>query len=222
MIIPKEYPTKILEKNKIAKDTYEIKLARPKNFDYGAGQYMILRIKSKISPPVRALSLSSSPNNKEFLSTCFRFSENPSDFKKNLIEKEFDVIIRGPLGKFTLPNTSNKPIIMIAGGVGIVPYVGMLTYLQEKKSNQKVKLIYTDKSEDKMAYLNELKELEKENKNFSMITKTKRVDKKFLKENCDLKNSIFYVCGGKTMVEDVATILKELGIPEENLMLEKY
>ena len=149
-----------------------------------------------------------------------RLSE--TDFKKNLIEKETEVIIRGPLGKFTLPENSNKPIVMIAGGVGIVPFVGILKYLTEEKSSQIVQLIYTDKSIDRMAYLKDIKELEKENKNLKIITRLKRVNKKFLKENCDIKNSIFYVCGGKEMVEGVASILKDLDVTEENLILEKY
>jgi len=223
-MIVKEYPTKIIEKNSIAKDTYEVKFSRPKDFEYLAGQYIIVKINTKMPKgmaPVRALSLSTSPNNKEFLSVCFRYNSDPTHFKKLLIENETDVIIRGPLGKFTLPNETKKDITMIAGGVGIVPFVGMLKYLKETKSKQKVKLIYTDKSKEKMAYLQELKDLKKGNKNWRLITRTKRADKQFLKEKIDI-NSLIYVCGRAEMVKDVMKILLELGVKEENLILEKY
>ena len=46
---PKEFKTTILEKSKIAEETYEIKLVRPKDFDYEAGQYIIIRIFSKMN-----------------------------------------------------------------------------------------------------------------------------------------------------------------------------
>ena len=225
MITPKEYQVKILKKSKIAEETYEVKFERPKNLEYKAGQYMIVRVLSKTADgkaPVRALSFSSSPNNKEFLSTCFRYDSDPSDFKKLLIEKETDVIIRCPLGKFFLPEDNSKETTMIATGVGIVPFLSMLRYLTEIKSSQKVKLIYTDKKENRMAYLNELKSIEKENKNVKMITRLKRIDKKFLKENSNLKDSIFYICGRPEVVEDIQVILRDLEVNEERIIMEKY
>lgn len=221
-MMPKEFKTKILEKKEIAKDTYEIIFKRPDELDYLSGQYMIVRVQSRMQDgkaPVRALSFSSSPINKETISTCFRYEEEPSDFKKFLIEDATEVTIRAPLGKFIIQEA--EEITMIAGGVGIVPFVSMLRYLGETKSKQKIKLIYTDKFKEKMAYLGQLKKIEKENKNFKLITRLKRVDKKFLKEKSNL-NSLFYICGVPEMVENVASMLKELEVKEENLILEKY
>ncbi|MCR4285005.1 MAG: FAD-dependent oxidoreductase [archaeon] len=223
----KEIKVSILEKNKIAENTYEVRFARPKGFKYIAGQYLTIRVDTTITDgrgPSRAFSLSSSPTNKKFISTCLRLPKKASEFKEYLfgIPPQTEVFIKGPFGKFNLPRKTKKTIVMIAGGVGVVPFIGMLRYATEKKSKQKIKLLYTDKSEERMAYYDVLVELEEENKNFSFVNRFKRVDPEFIKENCDIPNSLFYVCGKKELVENITKMLTALGVNEEDIVMEKY
>lgn len=224
-----EKEMKIIERKEIAQDTYEIKLAiNPREpFNYKAGQYAVLRIDHKVNDgrgPTRSFSLSSSPNNKEFISTCFRLPDTHSDFKDYIMNCQFEtkIFVRGPLGKFLLPEYTNEPIVMIAGGVGITPFISMLRYLTEEKSDQEVLILYTDKSEERMAYFDELTKLEEENENFKFIHRLKRVDKEFIKDNCNLRESLFYLCGTPGMVKGVKDILEDLKVPEEQIFFENF
>jgi ferredoxin-NADP reductase len=224
-----EKEMKIIERTEIAHNTHELKLGiDPQDpFVYKAGQYVILRVDHKINDgrgPTRAFSLSSSPNNKEFISTCFRLPEKHSDFKDYIMRCPFEtkIYVKGPLGKFVLPEYTDRPIVMIAGGVGITPFISMLRRLTEEKSDQEVLLLYTDKSEENTAYFDVLTKLEGENERFKFLYRTKRVDKEFIKDNCNLEKSLFYICGTPGMAKGVKNLLQEMGVCEEQINFENF
>jgi|SRR3989344_1312957 len=218
---------KLVGRREIAQDTYEIQLGIDGVFDYLAGQYVVIKIDKKVEDgkgTTRSFSLSSSPLNKEYISTCFRLPDKHSEFKEFIMTCPIGtvLIVDGPKGKFVLPEKINKRVLMIAGGVGITPFISMISFVTESKSKQKIKLIYTDKSEERMAYFDELVKLESENKNFSFVSRMKRVDEDFLKKNVDLKEDIFYVCGTPEMVKSVGEMFKGLGVGEDRIKFEEF
>jgi len=204
----KEVRLKVIDQIEIAKDTIEVRFARG-DFEYTAGQYITIRLDEEIGDGrgnSRAFSLSSSPTNKNYISTCFRLPDSPSEFKQKLVSYRWgtEVNIRGPLGNFTLPESTEKPIVMIAGGVGIVPFMSMIKYSTEISSGHKIILCYTDKSTEKMAYREELLEFEKKNPNFKFCQRFCRVDEECLKNEYGLLNSFFMICVTSGMVEHVS------------------
>jgi ferredoxin-NADP reductase len=124
------------------------------------------------------------------------------------------------MGKFIPDN--KKGLVMIAGGTGIVPLMSIIKNILKKSSKRKLTLIYTDKSEKRMIGFNTLKKLEQTNKNFTFISRFIRVDKNFLEENIKNKKSQFLICGTTPMVKNVVSMLKEIGIKKENLLLEEF
>ena len=218
---------KILDRRRIAERTFEFRFTRPKDFEYKAGQYVSVIIDSEVNDDrgkMRSFSLSSSPLNKKFISTCFRLPNPHSDFKDYMVKTPLGtkVKISGPRGKFVLPEKVDKEIVMIAGGVGIVPFVGMLRYASETKSKQKIKLLYTDKSERRIVYFDELVKLDKKNKNFSFDSRYKRVDEKFVLKNCDPSKVLFYVCGTPGLVEGVKKMLLGMGVKKKDILFENF
>ena len=217
----------ILDRLRIAEDTYEIRFKRPSYFEYKAGQYISVIIDDEVNDKrgkMRSFSLSSSPNNKEFISTCFRLPKLHSDFKDHIMKYEIgtEVSISGPRGKFVLPEFTEKEVVMIAGGVGIVPFIGMLRLATEEKSKQKIKLLYTDKNEKRIVYYDEILRLDKENKNFTFDSRYKRVDPDFVSLNCDPLNVLFYICGTPGMVEGVKEMLLGMGVDKKNISFENF
>ena len=47
----------------------------------------------------------------------------------------------GPFGSFYLRNVA-RPVLMLAGGTGIAPFMSMLQVLEEKGSEQPVRLVF--------------------------------------------------------------------------------
>ena len=174
----KKYFATIKNREKINEDTYQVDFILDDNsedFIYTAGQYAMIKCEKEINDGrsnVRAFSIYSSPKKAledKIISIVFRLPDNASEYKKHLVSCSFNekIIILGPIGKFT--RDKEKELIMIAGGTGIAPFMSMIKESNEEKSNQKITLIYTDKSKEKMIGLNELKKLEKSNEKLMLL-----------------------------------------------------
>lgn len=213
----------IIKRNELSEKTIEIRFGLNKKFNFKPGQYISIIISEKTNDnkgSKRDFSISSSPNNKNYISTCFRIPDTCSDFKKFITSCKLktEVEIQGPQGIFTLPKSTKKEIVLIAGGVGITPFMSMLRYISEENLPYKITLIFTDKSESRAPYLKEIKKL----KNINLIFRNKRINSKFLEETIKNKKSLFYICGSPNMVSNTRDLVLNLGVDESNINIEEF
>lgn len=133
-------------KEQLAGDIWTYFFDRPAGFSYLAGQYVEIAMTHK---PVdnrgirRTFTLSSSPTEK-LLAITLDFPENNSSYKlalKNLRPGD-EVTIGEPMGDLVLPIDATRPLIFIAGGLGIASYRGMLKLLLDSNQPRVVELHY--------------------------------------------------------------------------------
>ena len=130
-----------------------------------------------------------------------------------------------------------KRQVFIAGGIGITPVRSIVKYATEEKLPHKIVLIYSNLTPETSPFLNELQELEKENKNFTLLAtmteaKSSRrtwsgltgyIDANFLKTNIrELPGTIFYLVGPPGMVEAAAKALEEIGVSHDDIRFEEF
>lgn len=102
-----------------------------REFSFTAGQYIRLRVPhlefEDTRGPARLFSIATSPHDTK-LTIVFRHTE--SGFKKTLIHTALgtELEVEGPWGAFTLPKSSERPLLCIAGGTGITPFLSMLRF----------------------------------------------------------------------------------------------
>ncbi len=222
------YKTKVICVSEIAKGTFEVRLKRPKDFFFEAGQYIQLKIpKLKYADykgNSRVFSLASSPNEKNFLSVAFRNTQ--SGYKKTLIEMDKgkkEVLIEGPYGFFTLPEKKDKNLVFIAGGIGITPFLSMIKLCHESKNGYKITLVYCNKDKESSAYLEELEKIAKENKNFSLICHFGRLNVDLIKKNLpNIKSDFCYIVGPPAMMDAAEQILLSVGVEKDNILKEGF
>lgn len=132
--------------------------SRPLNFT--AGQYIEMAIKhDKVDERgiKRWLTISSPPDKLPYFSITTRLSgDKGSTFKKalNQLDPGIKVKISEPMGDFVLPKDSARPLIFIAGGIGITPFHSILSELSNDKEVRNIKLIYAVNSEDDIIFQN--------------------------------------------------------------------
>jgi len=227
MKMVKKFIASISKRTKVAEGTFEISLALKEDFNFKAGQYMKLKLLKTFYKDEkgnsRDFSIASSPNNKKEVKTCFR--ESNSAFKKSVLKSDIgtNIQIEGPYGVFTLPEKTDKEIILIAGGIGITPFLSIINFATEEKLNHKLTLIYTNSSPERAAYLKELKNLEKLNPNFKVIERFKRLDSEFIKNNItNMNEKLYYICGPPAMVSSIRGMILKIGIEEKNILFEEF
>lgn len=176
------YTVKLIAKIQETPTDWSFRFTKPEGFEYIAGQYAVLRVNLKYLDDrhgARTCSLSSAPEER-FLQ--FTFSMRETGFKKTLMEMSVgeEAIVSKARGVLTLADVQNKNVCMIAGGIGVAPFRGILqSELRGAQQSyyEKLKLIYIDKTEAELAFRREFEEYVAENPDiFSVCYSLTRVD----------------------------------------------
>jgi ferredoxin-NADP reductase len=121
-------------------------------------------------------------------------------------------------GDFTVEDV-NQEYVFIAGGIGITPFRSILKQLDYEKKTIKATLVYSNRDQN-IVYKDELEELAKKNPGLQIhyIFSPEHIDEKKIRELVpDLQKPLFYISGPEPMVESLGNMLKEIGIPEDNI-----
>jgi len=149
--------------------------------------------------------------------------------------KEGDnILIKGPLGKFTLPETISGDILFVCTGTGIAPFRSILQSLVNQKVNHKnIYLIFGTRERKDILYPEEMKNFENLIKGYKYIPVLSRekwegmtgyVHNQYLDliKNNKLEDPIFYLCGWRDMIKEARGNLKDLGFDSKKIKLEIY
>ncbi len=206
--------------------------------DFTPGQYFFVTLPDvghqDDKGPRRHITVVTSPNEKGVLGFATRMRD--SAFKRSLaaLPVGADVDVEPPKGSFALPADVSRPLVFVAGGIGITVFRSMLRYIQEEGLPYRVTLIYSNRDRESTAFLDELQELAEENANLRLILtmtqdpgwegETRRIDSAFFRHHLgeNLEENTFLVAGPPAMVEAMQEALAEAGVPERNVMAERY
>lgn len=236
----KVYQTKLKGRREIAKDTLLLVFAKPKGFEFRAGQFIHLELmdlpKKNHQGSSRAFSLASAPFEKEIL-IAIRMRRPLSPFKKHLRDLALgeEVKLHGPVGVFTLARETAKPIAFLVGGIGITPVRSMVLEASYKKSPQKMSLFYSNNTPEETAFLEELASVNNPHYTFiPTMTKleesrqawqgergfiTMKMIRKYLPP---FRKALYYIVGPPGFVKAMEKMLGEAGIPDKQIKKEAF
>ncbi len=218
----------VVNRRTIAQATTEIAIdLRGAQFTFRPGQYVHLTI---LNPrhrddhgSARDFSIVSSPLDQEKLLIAFR--ESPSAFKRNLMEFSIgtEVEIEGPYGGFTLPKKTDRPLVFVAGGIGITPFMSMIRHAAEGELSHRIVLLYANSDVARAAYLAELGELAGMNPNFTFAEHRGEVTGAAVQDTAgELPAPRFFIAGPPKMVHAVRMALSEAAFPEDDIVFEEF
>ena len=159
-----------------------------------------------------------------------------SAFKRTLRELPVgaEVDVEAPKGKFALPDDTARPLVFVAGGIGITVFRSMLRYIGEEQLGYRVTLIYSNRDRESAAFLEELSDLEEELPDLRLVLtmtqdpswdgERRKIDAQFFAAylNGDPNEYTFLVPGPPAMTEGVQHALTEAGVKDENVIAERY
>jgi len=142
--------------------------------------------------------------------------------------------LRGPIGGyFVWDGDDGDPLLLIAGGSGIVPLRAMVRHRQRAGSDVPVRLFYSSRTLDDVIYRGELDEVGDGIEVVYTLTRerpagwtgyNRRVDGDLLREvawPAD-EGARAFVCGPTSFVEAVAEGLVDLGYPPARVKTERF
>ncbi|WP_066071330.1 FAD-dependent oxidoreductase [Neobacillus soli] len=214
-----------LESYKESEDVYTFLFEKEKDLTWKAGQHGLFNIThKKIKKPIRPFTVASAPTENGVRLTM-RIGDNPSDFKKAMLELKqgMKVRISGPVGSFYLKDSG--PSLLIAGGIGITPFRSILKQIEAEgnRGDKKIHLLYMD-SKKSYIYKDELDGIA----NNTSISVTYLDSRNGLHQKIDKFTSLYkndgkyFIAGPKSMVDDISAYLQNNNISKRNIKKDAF
>mgnify|MGYP001461204741 FL=1 len=207
-------------------------------------------LESKVDEPVmRAYSMANYPEEKGIVKFNIRIATPPpgsKDIPPGIMSsyvfslKPGDTItVYGPFGEFFAKDTDAE-MVFIGGGAGMAPMRShIFDQLRRIKTDRKITFWYGARSLREMFYHEEYDQLQEENENFEWhvaLSDPQPEDNwegptgfihnvlydMYLKDHPAPEDCEYYMCGPPMMNAAVIKLLKDLGVEDENIMLDDF
>jgi len=187
----------------------------------------------------RSYSIASAPERTGVVElTVERLEEGEvSTYLTDVLVAGDEVEVRGPIGGYFVWDVSmGGPLLLVAGGSGVVPLMAMLRHRTAAEARTPARLLYSVAGPANVIYREELHALEAAHTGVEVVYAftrvrppawtgyARRVDRDMLAEVCRPFGTTFlaYVCGPTLMVEAAANALVELGVAPERIRTERF
>jgi len=203
-----------------------------------AGQHVDIRLTAEDGYQAqRSYSIASAPEDDHLTLTVERLDDGEvSPYLFDELAPGDELEMRGPIGRhFAWTHETGGPLLMIAGGSGVVPFRAMLRHRETHDVATPAKLLYSARTVDDVIYREELGRAEDAEGVEVILVLTRaqpegwrgfgrRVDAEILSEVtwAPAAKPKTYVCGPTGFVESVANCLVDLGHDPASIKTERF
>lgn len=213
-------------------------------------KFNLFRFESVVTEPtVRAYSMANYPEERGIIMLNVRIATPPPsvpDAPPGIMSSYIwslkpgdKVVISGPFGEFFAKDTDAE-MVFIGGGAGMAPMRShIFDQLKRLHSKRKISFWYGARSRREMFYEEDFDQLQAENENFRWhvaLSDPQPEDnwtgytgfihnvllENYLKNHPAPEDCEFYMCGPPMMNAAVIKMLKDLGVEDENIMLDDF
>jgi ferredoxin-NADP reductase len=187
----------------------------------------------------RSYSIASPPSREgEVDLTIERIADGEvSPYFHDVVEVGDRVELRGPIGGYFVWEPSlGGPLLLVAGGSGVVPLMAMLRERAVANPRPPTALLYSSRTIDDIIYREELDALAAADPGLRIIQTltrsqppdwsghARRIDRAMLAEAIAAAGAqpLVYICGPTLLVEAAANGLVELGVPPARVRTERF
>ena len=203
-----------------------------------AGQHVDIRLTAEDGYQAqRSYSIASAPEDPQLMLTVERLDDGEvSPYLIDVLSTGDELELRGPIGGyFVWTSSETSPLLLIAGGSGIVPFRSMLRHHAATGSKTAMRVLYSARSVVDIIYREELTQLAAAAGVEVQFTLTRewpaewtgyrrRVDLDLLREIAwaPEQKPVAYVCGPTAFVEAAANALVSLGYDAARIKTERF
>jgi len=204
-----------------------------------AGQHVDVRLTAGDGYQAqRSYSIASAPEDMGLTITVERLEDGEvSPYLVGEVRVGDKIELRGPIGGYFVWRADDqRPLLLVAGGSGVVPLMAMLRHRFATGSHVPTRLLYSSRSVDDIIYRDELERLASSGDGFTVahaLTRTqpsgwkgyaRRIDREMLRDVAWPKEQtpVAYICGPTSFVEAAANLLVESGYDASWIKTERF
>jgi benzoate/toluate 1,2-dioxygenase reductase component len=211
--------------------SFSMKLEAEPPLTFLPGQYVNLLVPDT-GGQTRSYSFSSSPHSPE---VSFLLRNTPSGLLPTYMRERAQVgaplEFKGPLGSFYLREI-RRPMLLLAGGTGLAPFLAMLETMSHTGSKYPVHLIYGVTNDPDLVHVDKLQEYAHRLPKFTYACcvadegsahPNKGYVTRYIEPQHMHDGEVdVYLCGPPAMVDAVRNHMSEQGMPSTNFYFEKF
>ena len=210
----------------------------PQWLGHRAGQHVDVRLVAEDGYQAqRSYSIASAPESPNVELTIERLDDGEvSPYLCDVLQPGDGLELRGPIGGYFIWEAMlGGPLLLVAGGSGIVPLMAMLRHHASAQAQIPVRLLYSARTIDDIIFRDELQRLARGGAVRIEYTLTRespvdwtghkrRIDRALLEGVAwpATDGARAFVCGPTPLVEQVATLLVELGYDPPRVRTERF
>lgn len=235
------YTVTLKETRDVAVGTRLFVFDKPEGYAFTAGQYVALQVpkidgvETDSRGLTRSFSISSAPSEPDLY---FTMRQGESAFKKTFWKLAIGdrVTITKAVGFFVLPSEEDtRPIVFLAGGIGITPVRSILKQAEHEKSKRDFTLLYANRFLEDAAFDEEIRKLDLAH--FRLVTVLSKsaepcvpgndergyICEPLLKKYIgDIMGCLYYIVGSPQFSGAIEKILIDLGVPKEQIKKDPF
>lgn len=234
------FSTKLVSRNEVAEGTMAFHFEKPPGFTFTPGQYVNVTL---INPPetdaegnTRSFSIASAPHDGT-IEVVTRMRDTAFKRVLKTMALGTEVKMQGPVGMLTLPADVGVPVVFLTGGIGITPFLSMVSHATQTRSTQSMTLFYSNRRPEDTAYVKELQSWAKQNSHFRFVGTMTQMEKStqpwsgekgYITEEMvakyvpDVRQPLYFIAGPPSMVENMVAMLRHAGVEEEKIRVEEF
>ena len=230
--------TRLHASHEVARGTRAFEIDKPAGFAFKPGQAfeIILPGPGEGEDTRHAFSIVSAPHEPRLM---FATRMRDSVYKRHLgaLQPGARIDVDGPFGSLTLHKKPERAGVLIAGGIGITPFMSMLRHAAHVRSTQPLALLYSNRRPEDTAFLAELQQLAQAHPQLHLHATmtdmaqsqqpwsgaTQMIDVAFVQNATRaLPSPIYYVSGPPGLVEAMRNTLEAAGVDEDDVRSEEF
>lgn len=218
---------------------------------YLPGQHLTFRfqIPGRPRPVIRCYSLSEAPGQSDYYRVTIKRLESPSGapetpegvvscFVHDKLNEGDIVDLRAPNGHFTLDMTEQRPIALIAGGIGLTPLLSMINAVAVGPGARETWLFYGVRNRTDHVMRDHLRKLAETHENLHVVVCYSQpsgdcvegqdydhegwIDTEMIRDYLPDPSFQFFVCGPSYFQESITKGLSYWGITEGDIHFETF
>jgi ferredoxin-NADP reductase len=216
-------------------DIKTFRLVRPDNFEFKAGQFLTLRVRADGREHARCYSISSPPESRGHMEISVKRLGSVSGTLHATLRPGSLLSVRPPAGAFVYPSGDDRPIVLIAGGVGITPLMAMLRHGVDTQPSRPIALYYSVRTVRDIAFYDEIRLLHRRHGQFrTFIAVTDggagtaeifpdRINEDLIVRTMPgIAHATCMLCGPQPMLEAMTGMLVSMGVPRQQIHFEVF
>ena len=207
---------------------------------YVPGQYATLRFSQHGRPtPARCFSIMSSPTEPDLLQFGMRVHGDYTTTAARTLRPGSKVHISGPYGHFTFNPRRDRVSVMLAGGIGVAPFMSMIRYATKMQLPNDILLVYSSRDQNDIPFMDELLYAQSVNPHFRVVfalsggSTTRLEGLPFIYGPITpqaiygmlggaMMTPTYFVCGPAGFMDAMVRGLRDYHVPEQRIFTEAF